>query len=94
MNSRFFGLPVSPVILAGLRPARKREVLAWPLRGHASTLLCSGDPLAGREQKAAHLQRLAGADESANEFSLDASAFLCRERSHSSACPALSDLLQ
>src|SRR6266702_820167 len=40
-----------------------------------------------------HLQGLAGADDSADEFFLDASAFLCRERSHSSACPALSGLL-
>jgi hypothetical protein len=40
------------------------------------------------------LQRLAGADESAGEFPLDASAFFCRERRNSSARPALSDLLQ
>src|SRR6266849_700932 len=44
--------------------------------------------------KTSHLQRLAGADESADEFSLDASVLLCRERSDSSACPAFSDLLQ
>src|SRR6266851_1933810 len=44
--------------------------------------------------KTSYLQRLAGADESADELSLDASAFLCRERSYRCACPALSDLLQ
>ncbi len=33
-----FGFPVSPVTLAGLRPARKEEeVLVGPLRGPTST---------------------------------------------------------
>src|SRR6266567_5252200 len=44
--------------------------------------------------KTSHLQWLAGADESADEFSLDASVLLFREHSNSSACSALSDLLQ
>ncbi len=33
-----FGVPVAPVIRAGLRPAREEGMLAWPLRGHASKI--------------------------------------------------------
>jgi len=42
---RGFALPFYSVMLAVLRPARREEdVLAWPLRGHASTHTPSQGP--------------------------------------------------
>ncbi len=46
----FLVYPFLPPYSQGCALLEKERVLAWPLRGHASTLLHSGDSLAGREQ--------------------------------------------
>ncbi len=46
----FLVYPFLPSYAQGAALLEKERVLAWPRSGHASTLLYSGDPLAGREQ--------------------------------------------
>jgi len=46
----FLVYPFLPSYAQGCALREKGRVLAWPRSGHASTLLCSGDPLVGREQ--------------------------------------------
>jgi hypothetical protein len=46
----FLVYPFLPSYAQGCALLEKGRVLAWPRNGHASTLLCSGDPLVGREQ--------------------------------------------
>jgi len=54
--ARFFGVPISPVLFAGLRPAAKEEGVCWcggTAATPAHTFLLS-DPHAGREQIMLH----------------------------------------